>query len=72
VKKVFYLLVFVLAACTSEDSQETSQQEMPEINYENCSDEKLLESLVDKKLQQEFSSGCLRLGEFEPSPKVEW
>lgn len=60
---VIALLGFFLTGCFEE--------EMPEVNNENCKTENILK-IKSKSLQQEFSSQCLRRGEFKASPEKSW
>jgi len=43
---------------------------LPEANAESCKPENIVK--LDKSAQEAFSSQCLRLGEFKPSPARNW
>jgi entry exclusion lipoprotein TrbK len=71
-KPINPFLLATLLAFASACSKETTTQDMPDVNDENCKPE-VIKNINDKGAQQEFASKCLhRSGGFKPSQKRQW
>ncbi|MBU0801488.1 MAG: entry exclusion lipoprotein TrbK [Alphaproteobacteria bacterium] len=64
---ILLLLTLVLVACEKKPATIT----MPELNAENCKPDNV-EKIEPREIREQFSSMCLRAGEFEPSKPKEW
>ena len=60
------LVAALLAGCDNRPAV----QALPEVNEENCRPENIAK--LDKDVQQELSSQCLRRGSFKPSEQKTW
>lgn len=56
----------MLAGCEKKPEPVT----LPEVNNENCKYENIAK--LDKSIQQDFSSQCVRRGTFKPSTPKAW
>lgn len=56
----------LLAGCENKPSVQT----LPEVNDVNCSPDNIAK--LDKSIQQEFASQCVRRGAFKPSSQKAW
>lgn len=61
------LIVNLLAGCSPQDQV----GQMPAVNNENCTIEKIAE-IPDRALQSQFRDQCARRNTFKVSPKKEW
>lgn len=62
-------LVVVMLTLSGCDSP-APEVALPEVNDENCKHENIVK--LDKSVQKEFSSLCLRRGDFVPSKPKTW